>query len=166
MPDNKMEQINIPQTPDSNQESLDNKQESDVESEAKIEKVEEKVEEKKEDLPEIEKADPNKVAGLAAQSAPMAIYKKREQEIDKILSEGLNDIYLKMSPAKREEFKIKGEETTKKVNDLLGETKIQVKKIINLIKAWLKVIPGVNKFFLEQETKLKTDKLLDINKNL
>lgn len=71
-----------------------------------------------------------------------------------------------MSPNKREEFRVKGEETTKKINELLGQTKIKVKKIINLIKAWLKIIPGVNKFFLEQETKLKTDKILKIKKNL
>jgi len=31
---------------------------------------------------------------------------------------------------------------------------------------WLKILPGVNKFFLEQEAKIKTDKILALkNKN-
>ncbi len=167
MPNNLMEKLNIPENPELNQESSDIEKESNVEVEKKIEQAQEQdSEKKKETLPKIEQADPNKLAGLAAQSSPASISKKREAEIDKILSEGLNDIYLKMSPNKREEFRVKGEETTKKINELLGQTKIKVKKIINLIKAWLKIIPGVNKFFLEQETKLKTDKILKIKKNL
>jgi hypothetical protein len=35
-----------------------------------------------------------------------------------------------------------------------------VKKILALIRDWLKLIPGVNRFFLEQEAKIKTDKIL------
>jgi hypothetical protein len=37
---------------------------------------------------------------------------------------------------------------------------VSTKKIFVLIRAWLKIIPGVNRFFLEQEAKIKTDKIL------
>ena len=36
------------------------------------------------------------------------------------------------------------------------------RKILKLIRSWLKLIPGVNKFFLEQEAKIKTDKIVDL----
>lgn len=104
--------------------------------------------------------------GLSAQSSTTSIQKRREEAIDKILSEGLNDIFLSMSPAKQKEFQVKGEETVKKINVLLGEAKVKVNKIIDLIKKWLKIIPGVNKFFLEQETKLKVDKIMNIKDNV
>ena len=86
----------------------------------------------------------------------------RAKEIDKILSEGLNDIFLKMSPAAQAAFKLKGEETVKNINLILDQTKIQLKKIIDLIKIWLKMIPGINAFFLEQEAKIKADKIIEL----
>ncbi|MFA5131072.1 MAG: hypothetical protein WC467_01480 [Patescibacteria group bacterium] len=88
--------------------------------------------------------------------------KKRADEIDSILSEGLNEVFLKMNPAQQAAFKKSGEETVAKINVLLGEAKVKVNKIIALIRQWLKLIPGVNKFFLEQEIKIKADKILRI----
>lgn len=87
---------------------------------------------------------------------------KRAAEIDEILAAGLNDIFLKMSAKEQANFKKTGEETVTKINILLSETKIKVNKIIDLIKKWLKLIPGVNKFFLEQEAKIKADKIINI----
>jgi hypothetical protein len=55
-----------------------------------------------------------------------------------------------------------GEETVEKINSLLDKTKIKIGKIINLIKKWLKIIPGINQFFLEQEAKIKTDKIINL----
>ncbi len=91
-----------------------------------------------------------------------SLQKKREIEIDNILADGLSEVFLKMNPAQQKEFKAKGEETVKKIVLLLEKTKVKVDKIITLIKKWLKLIPGVNKFFLEQETKLKADKIISL----
>jgi len=88
--------------------------------------------------------------------------KQRANEIDGILSEGLNEVFLKMNPTQQADFKKTGEETVSKINVLLSETKVKVNKIIELIRKWLKLIPGVNKFFLEQEVKIKADKILKI----
>jgi len=88
--------------------------------------------------------------------------KRRAAAIDNVLAEGLNEIFLKMNAAEQKEFKKKGEETVLKINELLGKTKVKVNKIIDLIKAWLKLIPGINKFFLEQEAKIKADKIMKI----
>lgn len=97
-------------------------------------------------------------AGLAA----TALESERAAAIDEILSAGLNEIFLKMKPAEQQEFKRRGEETVSKINQLLGHAKVKITKIIDLIKAWLKLIPGVNKFFLEQEAKIKADQIVKL----
>lgn len=89
--------------------------------------------------------------------------KKREKVIEKILEKDLDELYLAMSPEKKEEFKVVGEETAREINNLLKKTKVKVKKIIDLIRKWLLIIPGVNKFFVEQEAKIKTDEIIGIN---
>ena len=86
------------------------------------------------------------------------------KEIESILEEDLTDLFLQMTPDQQIAFKIKGEETASKIRELLHQTKINVRKILSLLREWLSLIPGVNKFFLEQETKIKTDKLLAAKK--
>jgi len=86
--------------------------------------------------------------------------KKQEEEIDAILSDGLDEIFLKMEPKEQKAFKKKGEEAVSKISQLLNSAKVKVNKIIALIREWLSMIKGINKFFLEQEVKIKTDKIL------
>lgn len=114
-------------------------------------------------LPEVIKVA-EKTEGVNASTVSPAqdFQKQRAAAIDNILSEGLNEIFLQMKTQEQKEFKIKGEETVIKINKLLSQTKVKVSKIISLIRAWLKMIPGVNKFFLEQEVKIKADKILKI----
>lgn len=80
--------------------------------------------------------------------------------IENILSENLDDLYLSMSPVQQMQFRQKGEETASKIEQLMQAVKVKVKEILNLIMDWLKIIPGVNKFFLEQEAKIKTDRII------
>lgn len=84
-------------------------------------------------------------------------------KIEKILESGLADEYAKLSPIAKQEFKIKGEETSIKIRELLNETHVKVKKIFYLIIEWLRVLPGINKFFLEQEAKIKTDLIIELH---
>ena len=44
--------------------------------------------------------------------------------------------------------------------------RVKVKRVLELIYEWLKTIPGVNKFFLEQEAKIKTDEIMELEKVL
>ena len=82
------------------------------------------------------------------------------QQIENIMSEDLTDLFLDLSSDKQKEFQTKGEVTASLIQEMVDQAKINVKKIFNLIREWLKVIPGVNKIFLEQEAKIKTDKIL------
>lgn len=93
-------------------------------------------------------------------------HKRREIQIDACLSEGLNETFLAMTPAKQKIFKEEGEATAKKINVLLDATKINISKIVKLIKHWLGLITGINRFFLDQEAKIKADKIVRIKNKL
>lgn len=94
-------------------------------------------------------------------AAPVVTKSEDLVAIEKILSEGLDDLYTKLPDNRKTEFKQKGEETASAIEKLLQGAKVKMKKVINVIRDWLLMIPGVNKFFLEQEIKIKADKLLD-----
>jgi hypothetical protein len=81
----------------------------------------------------------------------------RLKEIEAVLSDDLGDLYNALPPEKKVTFRKKGEETAEKL--LLLRPKGKQEKAYALIKDWLKMIPGTNKFYLEQEAKIKTDKL-------
>ena len=84
-------------------------------------------------------------------------------KIESVLSEHLDSLFLQMTPQQQIVFQQKGEETATKIEKLMREVKLKVREVLSLIKEWLKLIPGVNKFFLEQEAKIKTDRLLALH---
>ena len=86
------------------------------------------------------------------------------EEIENIMEEGLEDAYKELTPVQKQEFKIKGEETALKIRNLIRQGKAKVKEIFQLILEWLEELPGVNKFFLEQEAKIKADKIMSVEK--
>ena len=88
----------------------------------------------------------------------------REEQIDQILADGLEGAFLSLPPDKQATFKAEGEITAKKINSLLSQTKVKLRQIVSLIRRWLSLIPGVNKFFLEQEAKIKADKIIKLKK--
>lgn len=102
----------------------------------------------------------------AAASTTDDYHKRREIQIDACLSEGLNETFLAMTPDKQKLFKEEGEVTVKKINILLDATKVNVSKIVKLIKHWLGLITGINRFFLDQEAKIKADKIVRIKNKL
>ena len=114
--------------------------------------------------PEVEEeAARRKYAPPPAKPAVPPVTKSEEYiKVENILSEHLDELFLQMTPQQQMTFQQKGEETAGKIEKLLQETKIKVKEILDLIKEWLKLIPGINKFFLEQEAKIKTDRLINL----
>ncbi len=111
-----------------------------------------------------EQADGQETAGFTAARGAAQKQKEREKKIENILSKDIEEIYLNMPANKQWEFKRAGEQTAKDINGLLEKTKVKVNKVIGLIKKWLSIIPGVNKFFLEQESKIKADEIIKIKK--
>lgn len=85
---------------------------------------------------------------------------KRQKQIENVLSQGLEKIYLSMTLPKRREFKLAGERTAAEINRLFDKARVKIGRIVKLIKKWLSLIPGVNKYFLEQEAKIKADEII------
>lgn len=81
-------------------------------------------------------------------------------QVEKIMEQGLTDAYKTLPPVKQQEFKIAGERTAYAIRQLLTKTHVKIKKIFKLLFAWLRLLPGVNRYFLEQEAKIKADKIL------
>ncbi len=86
------------------------------------------------------------------------------RDIERVLEEDLDDIYRSLSEKQRQQFRIEGEQTAAKIEALLKNVKVKLIEIINLITGWLKLLPGVNSFFLEQEAKIKAEKILFLRK--
>jgi hypothetical protein len=148
---NNSEGQEMPSTSPEQKENIEKKPEKVSESEANID-IEKKIDSES-------KFDRNSSSTVSAQ-AQGPIANRLKEEIDSILEEGLEDIYLNLPKEVQKEFKAKGEETANKINVLLKETKIKVKKIVQAIVEWLKLAPGINKFFIKQTAKIKTDKIL------
>lgn len=143
----------------------ENKQERanfEVQAENKPEKQEAPASDKKVEKPKIGAA----VSTNTATVTDGEYRQRREAAVDSILADGLNEVFLKMTPEEQRRFKAEGEKTAKEINGLLDKAKVGVSKVISLIKRWLGLIPGVNKYFLEQEAKIKADKILKIKKTL
>ncbi len=145
----KIEQMPAPETPEKEISKETEEEEGRVKREFRpIEEIENEME----------------VAGSATAAVTPAAKSPELREIENILEEDLEEFYFELPPEKQKEFKQKGEETASKIEEMLRSVKVNAKKVVNLIKNWLKIIPGVNKFFLEQESKIKADKILKIKK--
>jgi hypothetical protein len=81
-------------------------------------------------------------------------------QIEKIMESGLVDAFKEMNEIQKQEFKVKGEQSAKQIKELLGKSKVKIKKIYEILVAWLQIIPGISRFFIQQEAKIKADKLL------
>lgn len=85
-----------------------------------------------------------------------------QMKYEELMADGLETAYVTMTPAQQEKFRKKGEEVAKAIEDLTIRLKLTARKVLHLLRAWLKLIPGVNKYFLEQEAKLKADEIIKL----
>lgn len=79
--------------------------------------------------------------------------------VEDILSEDLGDAYKQLAPDTQQQFKKKGEAVARTVQQMIATGAFHAKKVLALVLDWLRLIPHVNRFFLEQEAKRKIDKL-------
>jgi hypothetical protein len=80
--------------------------------------------------------------------------------IELILAEGLEHFFISLNRQKQLDFKAAGEATAQKIKQLIHRGRYRIKDIISLIIIWLTTLPGINKFFLEQEAKIKADRII------
>ncbi len=112
-------------------------------------------------------AEPVTDAQLAATPAPPAIVAPVDEVVSKvqqILEEGLDEAIVAMPEAAKLRFLQKGKEIGTIVADMVRRYKVEVKRVFTLLKDWLTTIPGVSRFFLEKEAKIKTDRILELER--
>jgi hypothetical protein len=80
--------------------------------------------------------------------------------VEDVLEEGLADTYKSMAPGLQRKFRAEGERVAGELAGIIRSLKLNVSRVLKLITGWLKIIPGVNRFFLDQEAKLKTDRIM------
>ncbi len=98
-------------------------------------------------------------------SAPVVVAAPKDElllRIEKILEEDLGDLYTKLPPTAQPLFKQKGEEASLEIAGMVKSLSLKVKRALELVRKWLLTIPGVNKFFLEQQAKIKIDKIQEL----
>lgn len=83
-------------------------------------------------------------------------------EVEKILEDGLGDYVPDMPDEARERFIHKGGEVAGELSSMVRSLNVKVKRVVTLIREWLLTIPGVNRYFIEQEAKIKTDRIVNL----
>ena len=121
--------------------------------------AEKESEEVTEELATLAKALPSPVTVKISKSKTLA-------SIEHLLEEDLKEVYIAMPSTQKALFRRVGEQTAVQIESLMKQAQLQIVKILELIKRWLQIIPGVNKFFLEQEAKIKTDEIMKLREDL
>ncbi len=102
-------------------------------------------------------------AAPVADTKPAIIEDEVMVEVEKILEEGLGDYVATLPEEAKERFLAKGRDVASELSGMVRVFKVEVRRTLQLIRDWLLTIPGVNKFFLEQEVKIKTDRILGLS---
>lgn len=133
--------------------------EADRATEAAVRSVAEEADflEEESQVPAQERALPSLAATSSA--APRPPKDPDLHEVETMLAGGLESFYKGLSAKDQETFRKKGEEISKELAGMVKRLSIDLKRALQLVRDWLLVIPGVSKFFLEQEAKIKVDML-------
>lgn len=115
-----------------------------------------------ENAPETPPAETGELPSVAPVSVPADEVTRDPvlMKVERELEEGLWDAYKTMPAQARQRFKAEGEQVAKVIREGMATGSLVAKNVIKLIMDWLKLIPGVNKWFLRQEAKSKTDAIM------
>jgi hypothetical protein len=104
------------------------------------------------------------VTGKKQQTEIEVVKDEVYEEVEKIVEDGLGPFVETMEPNAKERFVKKGREITAIIAGMVRSMHVKTKDVFRLLKEWLLTIPGVNKFFLEQEVKIKTDRITELDR--
>lgn len=146
--------INSPETSAPEQEIVTMPEAVEKQLEAEIEFV------KEEALAESKEA-PSPAAPSAVRT-PAAPKDPTTAAVEKILEQDLGDLYVKLDPETKKKLRVRGDILTERLKAVVSGARVKARRILSWIRDWLRLIPGINKYFLEQEAKIKTDKILEL----
>ncbi|MDP2656172.1 MAG: hypothetical protein Q8P11_01260 [bacterium] len=112
-----------------------------------------------------QESPPTAIVPVASQQTALVATTKSplRHNIEKILEEDLRSLYLELEPDRQLTFRQQGELTASRIEYLLAHVKVKIDYLVSLIRRWLLLIPRVNQYFLEQEAKIKAEKILFLN---
>jgi len=127
-----------------------------LEAQAEEEKKEAFLETDLEKTPPTQAAASNQAVAAPVVSDPIML------DVEKILEEGLGDYVETMPEEARARFLAKGKEVSGVLAQMVRTFNVELRKAIALIRDWLLTIPGINRYFLEQDAKIKTDRIIEL----
>lgn len=123
-----------------------------------LEKPEEEIERLEKPAQE---AEPLAVAAKPAKIPAAVIKDDVLLNVERIMEHDLGGLYAELPENAKPLFKKKGEEAAQEISSMVRSLKLKVARILRLLRDWLLTIPKVNRFFLEQEAKIKTDEIIE-----
>lgn len=99
-------------------------------------------------------AAPTPVVTAASRKDPMVA------DVERVLEDGMAETYAALPANAKQKFRVTGEQAATRIGKMLSRGSLKFKDIWKLIRDWLRVIPGVSRFFVEQEAKIKTDRII------
>lgn len=115
-------------------------------------------------VPAAETAPAAPKAAVARQSAAPEAKDKYRVRVERALEQNLWDLYFALPQGAREKFKEEGEAAAAALRDAIESKSVKPSMVLKPVLRWLKTIPNVNPYFLEQEAKIKTDKVMNLVK--
>lgn len=140
-------------------------------SEEADKKTYEQLPESKEQFLETEVSQELPVAAITAPAEPVTQLPATEEElekdptfikVEKILEDGMGDLYASLPPEAQTVFKQRGQQAAEEIFKMVQTLKLQLARVVRLIRGWLLTIPKVNRFYLEQQAKIKTDQIVEL----
>lgn len=95
---------------------------------------------------------------------PTAVIVKDQElvMIESVLSHDMAQMYADLPKDIKPIFKARGEEVAIKIQEMIASAEVIARKVLRLIRDWLGLVPNINKYYLEQESKIKTDKIMEL----
>lgn len=84
------------------------------------------------------------------------------RSVEQALETGLGEMVDRLPDAAKERFTAKGKEIAMQLTKSIYAGVPQSRMVVDLVKAWLLTLPSVNKYFLEQEAKIRTDAIITL----
>jgi hypothetical protein len=153
MPDHELESNLLPETPEVGQETAAETQVETPEQQGSLDVEQQLEQEAPVQAPEVHE-EPSVAVQAALPKDDLLV------EIEEVLAEDLTDIYLNLPEEKRPLFREKGEKVAHQIQQMLTSGKAKAKHILSIILDWLRMIPGVNRFYLEKSAEIKTRRLI------
>lgn len=85
------------------------------------------------------------------------------KKVESVLEEGLEETYRALDAPTQKKFRDEGERVVREIAGMLKKAKMKARKILELIRGWLRIIPHINRYFLDQEAKIKTDRIMHLS---